>query len=140
MRNFRARSTVAILLALQVFSPAFVFSQQGANQKQPVAQPTQEGPRAQQQTSRPADSSEWKIADPLRIISPDQPGIESSGKQEPTIRVALATDARAATISTSGHLMNATDLATAPDTAVSRRTVLNHQLVSDLRQVVARVT
>ena len=112
MCNFRARSTVAILLALQVFSPAFVFSQQGANQKQPVAQPTQEGPGAQQQTSRPADSSEWKIADPLRIISPDQPGIESSGKQEPTIRVALATDARAATISTSGHLMNATDLAT----------------------------
>lgn len=114
MRYFLARSTSAILLALQVLSPTIAFSQQDAGQKrsEPPAQSTTQAVSGSQSRPRSVGSGEWKIADPSRITAPDQSTTDSSLKQEPTIRVALATDARSATISTSGHLMNATDVAT----------------------------
>ena len=104
MRNFLARSTIAVLFALQVVNPTFVFSQQDASPKQSQTS----AQKAEPQKPPPAKSSgEWKIADSLTVF--DQPGSEPSSKQEPLIRVALATDARAATVSTTGHLMNASD-------------------------------
>lgn len=106
MHNFFARSTIALVLGQQLLSPIFVFSQQETRPKgsQPQAQT--------QKTSAPTASSEWKTPATPTVVSLDQSSAASSSNQEPTIRVALATDARWATISTSGHLMNANDQAT----------------------------
>ena len=117
MRIFLARSLITILLAPQVLSPSLVFSQQDASQKQ-------------QKTSSQTDSGEWKIASPLTVF--DQDSAQSPTKQEPTIRVALATDVRTATISTSGHLMNATDLATTLVALDVSRVRLEPRLLSPL--------
>ncbi len=106
MRNFLARSNIALLLAQLALSHTFVLSQQDGRQKQPS---TQVDP---QKTSPATSSGEWKPPARPTIVSLDQSSAGSSSKQEPTIRVALATDVRSATISTSGHLMNASDEAT----------------------------
>ena len=110
MRNFLARSTVAVLLALQVLSPSFVIAQQAGNQKQ-----TQTSEQEKVRTQKPSQkkpSGDWQIGESLTIF--DGPSANSVTKEttlthEPVIRVALATDVRAATVSTTGHLMNASD-------------------------------
>ncbi|HEV7745114.1 MAG TPA: SpoIID/LytB domain-containing protein [Pyrinomonadaceae bacterium] len=107
MPNFLARSTVGLLLVLQVFAPSLVCAQQSGSQPQS----NQDGARsAKDSPQKPA--GEWQIGESLTIF--DQPGSDSPAKdspykQEPIIRVALATDVRAATVSTTGHLMNASD-------------------------------
>jgi stage II sporulation protein D len=65
-------------------------------------------------------------------VTLDQLGAASSSPQEPTIRVALATDVRSATISTSGHLMNANDLATTLVAMDVARVRLEPRLLSPL--------
>lgn len=121
MRNFFARSLIAILLAPQVLSPTLVFSQQDASRKQ------QQTP-AQTQSGEP--SGEWKLGSPLTIF--DQVVTDSPNKQEPTIRVALATDVRSATISTSGHLLNASDVGTTLVALDVSRVRLEPRLLSPL--------
>ena len=107
MRNFLARSNAAILLALQILSPAFVFSQQKRSEKPNQAPAVK---KAEPQKTYPASgSSDWNIGDPIRIVTSEPPLLRPAAGPEPTIRVALATDARSATISSSGHLMNASD-------------------------------
>lgn len=107
MRNFLARSNVAILLALQFLSPAFVFSQQKQSDR-PTQAPAVK--KADPKKTYPASgSSDWNIGEPIRIVTSEAPSLAPSAGPEPTIRVALATDARSATISSSGHLMNASD-------------------------------
>lgn len=106
MRHCLARSTVALLLAFQLLAPTFVFSQE---EVRPRRSQTQSEP---QKTSSPTPSGEWKPPATREVVSLDKSSAASTSLQEPTIRVALATDARSATISTSGHLMNGTDLAT----------------------------
>jgi stage II sporulation protein D len=105
MRNSVARSIVALLLAQQFLSPTFVFSQQ---EVRPRRTQTQVEP---QKTSSQTSSGEWQRPDTHTIVTLDRPDSASASQPEPTIRVALATDARSATISTTGHLMNATDVA-----------------------------
>ena len=110
MRNFLARSTVAVLLALQVLSPSFAFAQQTGNQKQ--AQTSEQEKSRTQNPSQKKPSGDWQIGESLTIF--DGPNANSVTKEttltkEPVIRVALATDVRAATVSTAGHLMNASD-------------------------------
>ena len=101
MRIFLARSTIALLLAQQLLSPAFVFCQDVRQRR--ARTPDQ---KVEPQTPTPQKSvDQWKTDDSLTVI--DQAGPQPSFKQEPTIRVALATDVRSATISTAGHLMNA---------------------------------
>ena len=126
MRNFLARSTSAILLALQVLSAIFVFGQQEVRQRR--SRP----PEEPQKTSSQAASGPWQPPAKRTIVTLDQPGADSSSTQEPTIRVALATDARSATISTSGHLMNATDLATTLVALDVSRVRLEPRLLSPL--------
>src|SRR4051812_48450902 len=98
MRQSLARGNIVILLALQFFSPSAVFCQDAVRQR-----------RAQTQVepAKTADPTEepWKIPAP-RTVSFDQTSTALDSAQEPTIRVALATDVRSATISTTGHLMN----------------------------------
>lgn len=100
MRNFLARSTVAVLLAVQLISPSFAFGQQaGQDKARPPAPPQQ-------------PTGDWQIGESLTIFDQpvsDSPVKESAYKQEPLIRVALATDVRSATVSTTGHLLNARD-------------------------------
>lgn len=105
MSNSLARSIVTLLLAQQFLSPAFVFSQQEVRQRRTQTQ------LEPQKTSSQTRSSEWQRPDTGTIVPLEQPDTGSSLKQEPIIRIALATDARSATVSTSGHLMNASDLA-----------------------------
>lgn len=110
MRNFLARSTVAVLLALQVLSPSVVFSQQDVSQKQ--SQTSDQDKTRAQKTPPQKPTRDWQIGESLTIFNqPDSnsPAKESPYKQEPIIRVALATDVRSATVSTAGHLMNASD-------------------------------
>ena len=93
MPNFLARRMPAVLLAHSLVIPLCIFGQQPA---------------------KPADHKspdQWKVPGPRPIVAPDQAGAATVTGPEPTIRVALATDARSATISTTGHLMNATDIA-----------------------------
>ena len=103
MRNFLARSTIAVLFALQVVNPSFVFSQDVSQKRSQTSAPKAEPPKTPPQKS----FGEWKIADSLTIF--DQADSEPSSKREPLIRVALATDVRSAIVSTTGHLMNASD-------------------------------
>lgn len=111
MRHFLARSTIAILLALQLISPSIVLTQEARQRRaQTQAEPAQ--------TSAPA-SEQWK-APTEQIVSLSHSSASADSKQEPTIRVALATDVRSATISTVGHLMNATDIATLVPMDVAR--------------------
>ena len=105
MRNFLARSTVAVLLALQVLSPSFAFGQQNVSQKQ--SKPSEQDQARPQKTPQQKKSGDWHIGESLTVF--DQPSSDSPSKQEPIIRVALATDVRSATVSTAGHLLNASD-------------------------------
>jgi stage II sporulation protein D len=107
MRYSLARSFIALLLAFQVLSPTFVFGQQEVRQRrsQPVAPP----PKTSSQTA----SGEWRQPESTAVITLEQSSVVSSTQPEPTIRVALATDVRSATISTTGHLLNGNDEASA---------------------------
>jgi len=105
MRDFFARFTIAILL-VQSLNVVPAFSQEEIRPRRSQAERDSRQP---QPTSTPAPNSDWKIPTPNRIVSLEK--LDPTSKQEPTIRVALATDARSATVSTSGRLMNATDLA-----------------------------
>lgn len=103
MRNFLARFTIAILLS-QFLIVVPVFSQEEVRPRRSQTQPGS----TEQKT--PAPKVEWPTPATNKIISLAQVD-GGDAKPEPTIRVALATDTRSATISTSGQLMNATDLA-----------------------------
>jgi stage II sporulation protein D len=105
MRNFLARSITALLLAPQFLTPALVFSQQEVRQRRTQTQVEPE------KTPSQMASREWQPPVTPAIVTLDQP-LPALSQPEPTIRVALATDARSATISTNGHLMNATDIST----------------------------
>ncbi|HEV7744289.1 MAG TPA: SpoIID/LytB domain-containing protein [Pyrinomonadaceae bacterium] len=110
MPNFLARSTVGLLLALQVFSPSLVCAQQGGSQQQ--SRPSDQDGARSPKDSPQKPAGEWQIGESLTIFdqpNSDSPAKGSPYKQEPIIRVALATDVRAATVSTTGHLMNASD-------------------------------
>lgn len=106
MRHFLARGNIAILLALQFFSPSAVFCQDAVRQRrsQPQVEPAKTADPPTEQWKTPAQ----------RTVSLDRTSTVLDSAQEPTIRVALATDVRAATISTTGHLMNASDVASTP--------------------------
>lgn len=89
MRSSLARRVVTVLLAQSLFL-SLTFAQQ---QSQADTRPR----RTQPAWPQPAVSSPVIASPSLAIVS----------GPEPTIRVALTTEARSATISTTGHLMNA---------------------------------
>lgn len=126
MRNSLARGIVALVLAQQLLSPAFVFSQQEVRQRRTQTQA--EPPKTSSQTP----PGEWERPATRTTVTLARFGGESPSKQEPTIRIALATDARSATVSTSGHLMNATDLATTLVAMNVTRVRLEPRLLSPL--------
>ena len=101
MRSLNARASIALLLAVQILTPLSLSAQEEVRQRR--TQPPAEKIESSDGVWRAPRSS--GIASPATISS-------LTSKDEPRIRVALATDTRSATISTSGHLMNATDIAT----------------------------
>ncbi len=103
MRIFLARFLSAILLAQLVCAPS-TFAQGDIRPRRslPTAEPSQTAP--------PTKTAQWQ-APPAAIVSAANKLDAADPLNEPTIRVALATDARSASISTTGHLMNATDIA-----------------------------
>ncbi len=92
MRSSLAPKAISILLAQLLSAPAFVLAQQPAHEE-----------------GRPRRvTNEWtKPATPASIVEPTFTVIRG---EEPKIRVALATDVRVATISSTGRLMNSTNL------------------------------
>src|SRR5712675_121507 len=113
MSFFLARSIIAIVLAFQFLSPSILFGQEGVRQRR--SRPPVEPAR----TSVPT-AEQWKAPARDTVVSLAPSITPSDTKQEPTIRVALATDVRSATISTTGHLMNAIDVATLVTMDVAR--------------------
>ncbi len=108
MRDVLARFTIAILLA-QFLNVMPAFSQGEVRPRRSQAERDSNADRKPAPPPPTASHQEWRAPDSGKIVSLDQR--DPTSKQEPTIRVALATDARSATISTTGKLMNATDLA-----------------------------
>src|SRR5262245_4517355 len=96
MRSSLARRVVAVLLAQSLFLPA-AFAQQ------------QTAPIAQQQTETRPRRAQSAWPQPSAVTSPviSSAALTPLIGPEPTIRVALTTEARSAVISTTGHLMNA---------------------------------
>ncbi len=102
MRIFLAPFLSAILLA-QLVCASSVFAQGDVRpRRSQTTEPSQPSP--------PTNNGQWQTPPPSPVTSFDKLSAADS-KNEPTIRVALATDARSASISTTGHLMNATDVA-----------------------------
>lgn len=102
------RRTIAfIILFSQSLSAASVFGQQRADETRPRRTQL---PAHQTITSAP-NEDEWK-APTTETVSLRQPATELILGPEPQIRVALATNVRTATVSTTGHLMNASDSGT----------------------------
>src|SRR6185295_7674733 len=97
MRDSLVRGVIAILLALQLLLPITSFGQEVRPRRSQSAQPA----------TASAGTEPWKAPATTTVSATPLP----PGTAEPLIRVALATDARSATISTAGHLMNASDLA-----------------------------
>src|SRR6185436_16799197 len=82
-----------------------------------------------QKSSSESASSEWRSATPPGITL-DQAGALPSAQPEPLIRVALATDVRSATVSTAGHLLNASEDGPAPIALEVARVRLEPRLLS----------
>jgi stage II sporulation protein D len=104
MRIVLARFTIAFLLAPQFFFPVAALSQGEVRPRrsQPAADPQHS------KTSTPQE--QWKA--PVGGTITAESSATLSSQKEPSIRVALATDVRSATVSTAGQLMNATGVAT----------------------------
>ncbi|MEP6569597.1 MAG: SpoIID/LytB domain-containing protein [Acidobacteriota bacterium] len=110
MHNFLARSMVAVLLAFQVTSLTLGFDPQEVSKKQ--SQTSARDNVHPKETPPKKPDGDWQIEESLTVSDgsgSDSRVKESPFKQEPIIRVALATDVRWATVSTAGHLMNASD-------------------------------
>lgn len=102
MRISLARN-VAILISLQLASATQVCSQQDLSRKRTVTSSTD--------TSQKKTSGDWETSNPVTVIDDRKRSVtdDAVSGSEPVIRVALATDVRSATISTTGHLLNSND-------------------------------
>ena len=113
MRSSLARRVITVLLAQSFFVPA-IFSQQ--------------------QDTRPRRTQPaWPVPSATTpVIS--RPALVAAKGSEPTIRVALTTDARSAVISTTGQLMNASGNSTKLLALDSSRVRVDPRLLSPMQQ------
>jgi stage II sporulation protein D len=115
MRSSLARRVITVLLAQSLFLSLALAQQQTPPESRPR--------RAQPAWPQPATSATPIISSPaLALVT----------SPEPTIRVALTTDARSAVISTTGHLMNASDDGTKLLALDTSRVRVNPRLLSPL--------
>ena len=115
MRSSLARRVITVLLAQSLFL-SLAFAQQ------------QTPPESRPRLTQPAWPQPATAATPI-ISSPTLAVVTGP---EPTIRVALTTDARSAVISTTGHLMNASDGGTKMLALDTSRVRVNPHLLSPL--------
>lgn len=99
MHYLLARSCITILLAQSLLSPITIVAQQSLRN---VHRSTASG------SPNATAFEEWKTNSAATITSIDRSQEPAPSSAEPTIRVALATNVRSATVSTTGQLMNAT--------------------------------
>ena len=99
MQNFLARSCTALLLSHSLLVAPTILGQSSHRTARQTVSSTSP-------TSK--HSGEWPIASNAPITSLARLQEPATAPAEPTIRVALATNARSATISTAGQLMNST--------------------------------
>jgi peptidoglycan hydrolase-like amidase len=132
MRGSLPRKAITfIILFSQSLSAAVVFSQQRAEETRPrrAQLPANHGV-----TSAPAEET-WSAPATDTPVSLLQLANELIPGSEPKIRVALATDVRSATISTTGRLMNASDAGTTLIPLDVARVRLEPRLLSPLPPV-----
>jgi stage II sporulation protein D len=109
MRGSLGRKAIAfIILFSQSLSTAVVLGQQKAEEIRPRRAQL---PANQTVTTAPTEDA-WRTPATDTPVSLPQPATEPIPGPEPKIRVALATDVRSATVSTTGRLMNASDSGT----------------------------
>jgi stage II sporulation protein D len=117
MRHSLASRVISVVLVHCFFVCSIASAQQGREE----SRPRRTDPRKQEQeagagrtSAKPASSTNqsgpWRIQE--SSITKIDPASALTNGAEPAIRVALATDARSANISTTGRLMKATDVAT----------------------------
>ena len=95
MHYLSARTVLAFLLLSQLAIPTSIIAQ---------------GDSRPRRSQPPGDENLWRSTPNETVTSSH--ALAATSLTEPKIRVALATDVRSATVSSSGHLMNATDAAT----------------------------
>jgi stage II sporulation protein D len=134
MSGSLARATVFVILFSQSLSPVGVFGQQRGQE----TRPRRTQPANQTVTSTSTDGA-WNNPGTDTTVSLTQPITELAVGPEPQIRVALATDARSATVSTIGRLMNASDNSTSLIPLDLARVRLEPRLLSPLPQPVENV-
>src|SRR5689334_5798541 len=121
MRSSFARRVVTVLLAQSLFV-SLTFAQQQADTRPRRTQSGAPQPATQPAWPQPSATTPIIASPTLAIVT----------GPEPTIRVALSTDARAATISTTGHLMNASGAGTTLLALDTSRVRVNPRLLSPL--------
>jgi peptidoglycan hydrolase-like amidase len=121
MRSSFARRVVTVLLAQSLFV-SLTFAQQQADTRPRRTQSGAPQPATQPAWPQPSATTPIIASPTLAIVT----------GPEPTIRVALSTDARAATISTTGHLMNASGAGTTMLALDTSRVRVNPRLLSPL--------
>lgn len=106
----RKATAIIILLSQSFFASISVSAQQTPEESRPRRAHDLAEPTKQNVTSAPTQNTQDTWKEPARDtpVSLRQPLAELAGP-EPKIRIALATDARSATVSTHGILMNASD-------------------------------
>ncbi|HKO60117.1 MAG TPA: SPOR domain-containing protein, partial [Pyrinomonadaceae bacterium] len=114
MHHLTARTVIALVLLSQLAIPTSIIAQGDSRPRR----------------SQPASPGVWKSA-PHETVTSSGPK-DAPSLTEPKIRVALATDVRSATVSTSGQLMNATDAATTLVALDVQRVRLEPRLLSPL--------
>ena len=118
MHHLRAR-TIALLLLSQLAIPTSIDAQGDVRPRRSTGS----------QSAPPNAQEQWKP--PVReAVASTRANL--SGVNEPKIRVALATDVRSATVSTTGQLMNATDAATTLVALDVQRVRLEPRLLSPM--------
>jgi stage II sporulation protein D len=126
MHDLRARAIIALLLLSQLAIPISIFGQGDVRPRRSQAS------ASQPPTPAGADN-QWKSTADETVTSPSRPVAYSP--IEPKIRVALATNVRSATISTTGQLMNATDATTTLVALDVQRVRLEPRLLSPIPAV-----
>ena len=130
MRHSLARKAIAsIMLLAQLLSISLLVFAQQPIQEETRPRRTQD-PNKQPSNSTPVKES-WPIAPPESPASVINRAVQAQGP-EPKIRVGLATDVRSATVSTNGHLMNASDAGNTLITLDVARVRLEPRLLSPL--------
>ena len=119
MHYLSARTVLALVLLSQLAIPTSIIAQGDSRPR-----------RSQPVAAQPAAAEQWRTTSNQAVTLSDS--TTTTSVAEPKIRVALATDVGAATISSSGQLMNATDAATTLVALDAQRVRLEPRLLSPL--------